>query len=179
MSRIGRLSIPIPDGVKVYIDDSLVKVDGSKGCLTHRLPKGIGVELIENKVVVSVKSKYKNSSALHGLTRSLIANMITGVSKGFEKSLELVGIGYRAEIKGKSLRLILGYSNPIRFELPDDITARVENKTKIILEGADKQLVGEAAAIIRSFKKPDPYKGKGIKYINETIKRKVGKKGIK
>jgi len=179
MSRVGRLPIPIPDGVKVYIDDSLVKIEGSKGCLTHKLPEGISVELMENKVVVSVKSKHKRSNALHGLTRSILANMVTGVSKGFEKSLELVGIGYRAEIKDGLLHLILGYSHPIRFELPDGITARVENRTKIILEGANKQLVGETAAIIRSLRKPEPYKGKGIKYINEIIKTKVGKKGIK
>jgi len=179
MSRIGGLPIPIPDGVKVGIDDSLVKAEGSKGCLIHRVPAGISVALIENKVVVSVKSKHKTSSALHGLTRSLIANMITGVSKGFEKSLELVGIGYRAELKDKSLYLNLGYSHPIHFELPDGIIARVENKTKITLEGVDKKLVGETAAIIRRFKKPEPYKGKGIKYTNETIKRKIGKKGIK
>lgn len=179
MSRIGRLPISIPDGVKVDIDGSLVKVGGSKGCLTHRVSAGIGVELIENKVVVSVKSKHKTSSSLHGLTRSIIANMISGVSKGFEKILELVGIGYRAELKGKCLYLTLGYSHPIRFELPEGVTARVENRTKITLEGADKQMVGETAAIIRGFKKPEPYKGKGIKYANERIKRKIGKKGIK
>lgn len=179
MSRIGRLPIPIPDGVKVAIDNSLIKVDGPKGCLTHRIPEVIRASLIENEVVVSVKSIHKKSSALHGLTRSLIANMITGVSKGFEKCLELVGIGYRAELKGKSLHLTLGYSHPISFELPDGITARVESQTKITIEGADKQLVGESAAIIRGFKKPEPYKGKGIKYTNEKIKRKIGKKGIK
>lgn len=179
MSRVGRLPIPIPDGVKVDIGGSLVKVDGPKGHLTHRTPAGIGASLVEDKIEVSVKSAHKKSSALLGLTRSLIANMITGVSKGFEKGLELVGIGYRAELKGKCLHLSLGYSHPVRFELPDGITARVENQTKITIEGADKQLVGESAAIIRSFKKPEPYKGKGIKYTNETIKRKIGKKGIK
>jgi len=179
MSRIGRLPIPIPDGVKVDIEGSLVKVGGSEGCLTHSLPAGIGVELIENKVVVSVKSTHKKSSALLGLTRSLIANMITGVSKGFEKSIELVGIGYRAELKGKCLHLTLGYSHPIRFELPEDVTARVENRTNITLGGANKQTVGETAAIIRGFKKPEPYKGKGIKYTDERIKKKIGKKGIK
>jgi len=179
MSRIGRLPIPIPDGVKVDIDGSLVKVGGSEGCLEHRVPVGIGVALLENKVVVSVKSKHKKSSALLGLTRSLIANMVTGVSKGFEKSLELVGIGYRAELKGKCLQLTLGYSHPIRFELPEGVTARVENRTTITIGGADKKTVGETAAIIRGFKKPEPYKGKGIKYADEKIKRKIGKKGIK
>ncbi len=179
MSRIGRLPIPIPDGVKVDIGDSLVRVAGPKGCLTQRVPAGIGASLIENKVVVSVKSTSKKSSALHGLTRSLIANMVTGVSNGFEKGLELVGIGYRAELKGKHLHLTLGYSHPIRYELPEGITVRVESQTKITIEGADKQLVGKSAATIREFKKPEPYKGKGIKYTNEVIKRKLGKKGIK
>lgn len=179
MSRIGRLPIPLPDGVKVEIGDSLVRVAGPKGCLTHRVPAGIGASLIENKVVVSVKSTSKKSSALHGLTRSLIANMVTGVSNGFEKGLELVGIGYRAELKGKHLHLTLGYSHPIRYELPEGITVRVESQTKITIEGADKQLVGKSAATIRGFKKPEPYKGKGIKYTNEVIKRKIGKKGIK
>jgi large subunit ribosomal protein L6 len=179
MSRIGRLPIPIHDGVKVAIDNSLVKAEGPKGHLTHRVPAEIDVAILENKVVISVKSTHKKSSALHGLTRSLIANMITGVSKGFEKSLELIGIGHRAELKGKCLRLTLGYSHPICFDLPDGITARVENQTKILLEGTDKQLVGECAATIRGLKKPEPYKGKGIKYTSEQIKRKIGKKGIK
>jgi len=179
MSRVGRLPIPIPDGVKVTIADSSVKLAGPKGSLTYQAPFGVIVSLAENKIVVSAGASSKKSSALHGLARSLIANMVTGVSKGFEKRLELVGIGYRAELKGKSLHLTLGYSHPIHFELPEGIAAKVDGQTKITLEGADKQLVGEVAATIRSFKKPEPYKGKGIKYANETIKRKIGKKGIK
>ena len=179
MSRVGRLPIPIPDGVKVNITDSSVKLEGPKGSLTYRAPFGVNVSLAENKIVVSVGSSPKKSAALHGLTRSLIANMVTGVSKGFEKRLEVVGIGYRAELKGKSLHLTLGYSHPIHFELPEGISAKVDGQTKITLEGADKQLVGEVAATIRDFKKPEPYKGKGIKYADETIKRKIGKKGIK
>jgi len=179
MSRVGRLPIPIPDGVKVTIADSSVKVAGPKGSLTYQAPFGVNVSLAENKIVVSVGPSPKKSAALHGLTRSVIANMVTGVSKGFEKRLELVGIGYRVELKGKSLYLTLGYSHPIHFELPEGITATVDGQTKIALEGADKQLVGEVAATIRSFKKPEPYKGKGIKYADETIKRKIGKKGIK
>ena len=179
MSRIGKMLITIPDGVNVAIDNSLVKVDGPKGRLAQRLPPGIGVSVEKDVVAISNKSSQKKSSALHGLTRSLIFNMVTGVSKGFEKSLELVGIGYRAELKGTSLHLSLGYSHPVRFELPKGITAKIEKQTKITIEGIDKQLVGETAAIIRSFKKPEPYKGKGIKYINETVKRKLGKKGIK
>lgn len=179
MSRIGRMLIKIPDGVKVEVGNSLVKANGPKGHLTQKVPPGIIVSVEKDTVAISNKSNNKNSSALHGLTRSLIYNMITGVSKGFEKSLELVGIGYRAEIKGSSLHFSLGYSHPVHFELPKGITARVEKQTKITLEGIDKQLVGETAAVIRSFKKPEPYKGKGIKYIDEIIKRKIGKKGIK
>ncbi|MCK5255865.1 MAG: 50S ribosomal protein L6 [Deltaproteobacteria bacterium] len=179
MSRVGRTPIPVPDGVKVTIAVSSVKIEGPKGCLTRQVPPGIDVSLVENKVVVSVNAAHKKSAAIHGLTRSLIANMIAGVSKGFEMHLELAGIGYRAELKGKSLHLALGYSHPICFELPEGITARVDKQTQITLEGADKQLVGESAAIIRGFKKPEPYKGKGIKYTHETIKRKIGKKGIK
>ena len=179
MSRIGKMPITIPDGVKVAIDNSLVKVDGPKGRLLQRVPQGIGVSVEKGVVAISNKSGQKKSSALHGLTRSLVFNMVTGVSKGFEKSLELVGIGYRAELKGTALHLSLGYSHPVCFELPKGITAKLEKQTKITIEGIDKQLVGETAAIIRSFKKPEPYKGKGIKYINETVKRKIGKKGLK
>ena len=124
---------------------------------------------------VSVEQHYKNASALSGLARSLINGMVTGVSKGFEKSLELVGIGYRAELKGNALHLTLGYSHPIQFELPKGIKATVDKQTKIVLEGIDKQLVGETAAVIRAFRKPEPYKGKGIKYSTETITRKAGK----
>jgi len=179
MSRIGRMLIKIPDGVKVDVGNSLVKANGPKGHLTQKVPPGIVVSVEKDTVAISNKSNHKNSNALHGLTRSLIDNMITGVSKGFEKSLELVGIGYRAELKGSSLHLSLGYSHPVHFELPKGITAMVEKQTKITLEGIDKQLVGETAAVIRNFKKPEPYKGKGIKYIDEIIKRKLGKKGIK
>ena len=179
MSRVGKLPIPIPDGVKVTIDNSSVKVDGPKGVLTQKVPAGIEVSQTEKTLVISIKSEDKKSSGLHGLTRSLIANMIVGVSKGFEKNLELVGIGYRAELKGKQLHLTLGYSHPVLFDLPAGITAKIEKQTKITIEGADKQLVGEIAATIRSKKKPEPYKGKGIKYSDEIIKRKIGKKGIK
>lgn len=179
MSRVGRLPIPIPDGVKATIADSSIQVTGPKGTLGQSFPAGIEVSQTEGSLVVSIKSKHKKSSGLHGLTRSLLANMVTGVSKGFEKNLELVGIGYRAELKGNCLHLTLGYSHPIRFELPKGISAKIEKQTKITLEGADKQLLGETAAIIRDLKKPEPYKGKGIKHADEIIKRKLGKKGIK
>ena len=179
MSRIGKLPISIPEGVTVSIDNASIKVAGPKGSLTHTLPQGIEVSLEGDKAVVSIVSQQKKQGALFGLTRSIVSNMVTGVSKGFEKNLELVGIGYRTELKGKCLHFTLGYSHPIRFELPEGITAKVDKQSLITLEGADKKLLGETAATIRGFKKPEPYKGKGIKYTNETIKRKIGKKGIK
>ena len=179
MSRIGRMPIPIPNGVKIDINDSLVKVTGPKGCITKRVPSEMDLSVAEDTLVVSIPSPTKTSSALSGLTRSLIASMVAGVCQGFTKSLELVGIGYRAELQGTVLQLTLGYSHPIRFELPPGITASVEKQTKITFEGIDKQLVGETAAVVRDFRKPEPYKGKGIKYTGEIIRRKIGKKGIK
>ena len=179
MSRIGKMPVPIPEGVKVDINDSLVKVTGPKGSIARKIPSEVKVSIADGKVSVFVEQHYKNAGALSGLARSLINGMVIGVSKGFEKSLELVGIGYRAELKGKALHLTLGYSHPIEFDLPEGIKASVDKQTKITLEGIDKQLVGETAAIIRGFKKPEPYKGKGIKYADEFIRRKIGKKGIK
>ena len=179
MSRIGKMPVPLPDGVKVDINDSLVKVTGPKGSIARQVPSEVDVSVADGAVSVSVEPSYKNASALSGLARSLINGMVTGVSKGFEKSLELVGIGYRAELKGNALHLTLGYSHPIQFELPKGITATVDKQTKITLQGIDKQLLGETAAVIRGFKKPEPYKGKGIKYADEFIRRKIGKKGIK
>lgn len=179
MSRIGKMPVPIPDGVKVDIKDALVKVTGPKGSIERQIPSEVKVSVADGKVSISVEPRYKNAGALSGLARSLINGMVTGVSKGFEKSLELVGIGYRAELKGNALHLTLGYSHPVQFELPKGITATVDKQTRIVLEGIDKQLVGETAAVIRAFKKPEPYKGKGIKYTEEFVRRKIGKKGIK
>ena len=173
------MPILIPDGVKIDINDSLVKVTGPKGSITKRVPSEMDLSVVEDKLVVSIPTTTKESGALSGLTRSLLASMVAGVSEGFAKSLELVGIGYRAELQGTVLQLTLGYSHPIRFELPPGITASVEKQTKITLEGIDKELVGETAAVVRNFRRPEPYKGKGIKYTDETIRRKIGKKGIK
>jgi large subunit ribosomal protein L6 len=156
-----------------------VKITGPKGSLSHTITPGIGVSATKDKIVLSIETQGRNASALEGLTRSLINNMVTGVSKGFEKALELVGVGYRAEMKGSSLQLVLGYSHPVVFEVPEGIKATVDKQTRIVLEGIDRQLVGETAAIIRGFKPPDPYKAKGIKYADEVIKKKIGKKGIK
>lgn len=179
MSRIGRMPIPIPDGVKIDIAEALVKVTGPKGTLTKRVPSEMNLAVVKDKLVVSAPSPVKNASAVSGLTRSLLASMVAGVTKGFSKSLELVGVGYRAELQGNVLHLMLGYSHPVRFELPAGVTATIDKQTKITLEGIDKQLVGETAAVVRSFRKPEPYKGKGIKYTEEIIRRKIGKKGIK
>jgi large subunit ribosomal protein L6 len=179
MSRIGRLPIAIPSGVKVEITDATVKVTGPKGSLARTIPPGIGVAVAQDKIVVSIETESKSASALGGMTRSLINNMVTGVSKGFEKALELVGVGYRAEMKDSALQLILGYSHPVVYEVPKGIKATVDKQTRILLEGIDRQLVGETAATIRGFKPPDPYKAKGIKYADEVIKKKIGKKGIK
>lgn len=179
MSRIGRLPIPLPSGVKVEVNDAGVKVTGAKGTLSQKHTPGIGVSVVDNKVVLSIQTQAKNGSALAGLMRSLVNNMVTGVSRGFEETLELVGVGYRAEMKGSSLQLTVGYSHPVVYEVPKGIKATVDKQTRILLEGIDKQLLGETAAVIRGFKEPDPYKAKGIKYADEVIKKKIGKKGIK
>ncbi len=180
MSRIGKMPVPVPDGVKVDITNQQVKVTGPKGSISRQMPADVNVAIKEGNVVVTAASQeQRNASALTGLARSLIAGMVTGVSRGFEKSLELVGIGYRAELKGDNLQLTLGYSHPILFKLPAGIKANVDKQTKITIEGIDKQLVGETAAVIRNFKRPEPYKGKGIKYTDEIVRRKIGKKGIK
>ena len=176
MSRIGRKPIPVPQGVKVAVDGAAVRVEGPKGKLSHSLPNGISVKAEPAQVTVSRSSDERNARALHGLTRSLIANMVHGVKDGFERKLEIVGIGYRCQLQGKSLQLALGYSHPVIFPLPDGIQAEVEKQVSITLRGADKALLGQTAALIRGLRKPDPYKGKGIKYADEYIRRKVGKK---
>jgi large subunit ribosomal protein L6 len=178
MSRIGKRSIPIPANVKVEWKDDILAIAGPKGRLEKKVHAAIKVSVRDGQLVVSVNDSEKNSSALHGLYRALIANMVTGVSKGFEKALEIVGVGYRAELAGRVATLHLGYSHPISYELPEGIDAKVD-KTRITLKGIDKELVGKTAAKIRGFRKPEPYKGKGIKYADEFIKRKAGKTGAK
>jgi large subunit ribosomal protein L6 len=176
MSRIGKKPIPVPAGVKVAIADHSVKVEGPKGSLSQTVPSGLTVAVRDNQVVVARHGEDRTVRALHGLIRSLIANMVQGVKDGFERKLEIVGIGYRAQLQGKALQLALGYSHPIVFPLPDGITAEVERQVAITLRGADKALLGQTAAQLRALRKPDPYKGKGIKYAGEHIRRKVGKK---
>ncbi len=175
MSRVGKVPISIPKDVKVKLTDSILEVVGPKGQLTHRVPLEIQVSIEPEQIVVTRPDEQRMSRSLHGLTRVLIANMITGVTQGFEKRLEIQGIGYRADLQGNVLRLALGFSHPVLFPLPEGIKVEVERQTAITVKGIDKQLVGSVAAEIRSLRPPDPYKGKGIRYSGEYIKLKVGK----
>jgi large subunit ribosomal protein L6 len=176
MSRIGKKPIPVPQGVKVLVDGNTVRVEGPKGQLSQRVPDSVSVRIDSNVVTVDRSSDHRTVRALHGLTRSLVANMVHGVKDGFERKLEIVGIGYRAQLTGKTLQLALGYSHPVIFPLPDGVQAEVERQVSITLKGADKAQLGQVAAKLRALRKPDPYKGKGIKYAEEQIRRKVGKK---
>ena len=176
MSRIGRKPVSIPQGVKVQVEGNTVRAEGPKGKLSQSIPSGVSVSMDSNVLTVARDSDHRNVRALHGLTRSLLANMVTGVKDGFERKLEIVGIGYRCQLQGKALQLALGYSHPIIFPLPEGIQAEVERQVSITLRGADKALLGQTAAKLRALRKPDPYKGKGIKYADEHIRRKVGKK---
>ena len=175
MSRIGRKPIPIVSGVKVEKKGNAINVTGPKGTLNATVHDAISVAVENNHVVVSRTGDGKNVKALHGLWRALINNMIKGVSEGFQKRLEIVGVGYKAELKGKKLQLALGFSHPILFSPPEGIKLEVPQPTNITISGSDRQLVGQVAAKIRSFRLPEPYKGKGIKYEGETIRRKAGK----
>jgi len=177
MSRIGKLPVAIPSGVKVSLDGNKMTVQGPKGTLSQDLHERMAIAVETEQIVVSRPSEEKSDTALHGLTRALINNMVVGVTTGFQKDLEINGVGYRAEIKGKVLTLSLGYSHPVVYELPEGISVEVEKQTKLSVKGIDKQLVGSSAAKIRSFRKPEPYKGKGIKYADERIMRKAGKAG--
>lgn len=176
MSRIGRKPIQVPPDVKVTVEGQAVRAAGPKGTLSHVVPEALTVSLEDGWLTVGRSSDHRAVRALHGLTRALLANMVHGVKAGFEKKLEIVGIGYRAQLQGKVLQLALGYSHPVNFPLPEGIQAEVEKQTVITLRGADKALVGQTAATLRALRKPDPYKGKGIRYATEVIRRKVGKK---
>jgi len=176
MSRIGKQPVPIPQGVKVHVDGATVRAEGPKGTLTQSVPTGLSAKIADGSVVITRAGDERTTRALHGTARALVANMVTGVKDGFERKLEIVGIGYRAQLQGKTIQLALGYSHPIVFPLPDGITAEIEKQVSITLRGADKALLGQTAAKLRALRKPDPYKGKGIKYADEWIRRKVGKK---
>jgi large subunit ribosomal protein L6 len=177
MSRVGRKPIPIPSGIDVKVDKSSVSIKGPKGQLKQDFHPRIGIKLDAGNILVSRSSDDKLDRSLHGLTRSIIANMITGVTKGYEKALEISGVGYRAQVQGRSLMLSLGFSHPVEFKLPEGIDAAVDKQTNITIKGIDKYLVGQVAANIRSLKPPEPYKGKGIKYSDEIVRRKEGKAG--
>ena len=175
MSRIGKQPIAVNDSVKVSIENRTVKTIGSKGVLEHEIPESMEVVIDDKQLFVKDKENSRNSKALHGLTRSLLANMVTGVAKGFQKDLEIQGVGYRAQASGKKLTINIGYSHPIEYVIPDDVSITVVDNTKISVSGIDKQRVGQVAATIRQFRKPEPYKGKGIRYANEVVKLKEGK----
>ena len=176
MSRIGKQPITIPPDVTVQIDGRVIHAEGPKGRLMQPVPPGLAVKLEDHHLVITRDADHRTARAMHGLTRALMANMVTGVKDGFERKLEIVGIGYRAQLQGRNIQLALGYSHPVIFPLPDTITADIEKQTLITLRGPDKALLGETAAKLRTLRKPDPYKGKGIKYSDEVIRRKVGKK---
>ncbi len=179
MSRIGRKPITLPKGVEVKIDDNIVIVKGPRGELTQRIPADISLDISDDEILVTRPSDAKKHRAYHGLSRALVANMVEGVTNGFERKLELVGVGYRAQMQGSKLMLTVGYSHPILIDAPEGIEFEVPAVTRITVKGIDKQLVGNTAAHIRAIRKPEPYKGKGIKYENEVIRRKAGKSGIK
>ena len=176
MSRIGRKPIPIPDGVKVSIDGNVVRAEGPKGKLSQPLSTGMTAKLDGKVMTIERGDDSRTARSLHGLTRSLVANMVHGVKDGYERKLEIVGIGYRAQMQGKAIQLALGYSHPVIFPLPEGVTAEIEKQVALTLKAADKALLGQTAAKLRALRKPDPYKGKGIKYAGEVIRRKVGKK---
>jgi large subunit ribosomal protein L6 len=178
VSRIGRLPIPVPSGVEVSLDGQLVTVKGPKGTLTHTIADPIRIERAEDgTLAVSRPDDQRVSRSLHGLTRSLVANMVVGVTDGYAKAMEIRGVGYRVAAKGSDLEFALGYSHPVPVNAPDGITFEVQSPTKFVVRGIDKQKVGEVAANIRKLRKPDPYKGKGVRYEGEQIKLKVGKTG--
>jgi large subunit ribosomal protein L6 len=180
VSRIGNAPIAIPKGVEVEADQEVVRVKGPKGQLSSRIPLGITVAVTEGEVRFARSSEEPRQRALHGLLRSLVANSVEGVTKGFSKDLEIVGVGYKAEVKGKTVVFSLGYSHPIPFPIPEGISVTLDAKAgKLTLSGSDRQKVGQTAAEIRKLRIPDPYKAKGIKYANEVIRRKVGKAGGK
>jgi large subunit ribosomal protein L6 len=177
MSRIGRLPIPLPAGVEVTLEGSHISVKGPKGQLERELPSEMRVVQEDGTLRVERPSDDKRSRELHGLTRTLVANMVTGVTDGYRKALEITGVGYRAQLVGNKLQLNLGYSHPIEIEPPDGISFEVENPVRLAVVGIDKELVGHVAARVRSSRKPEPYKGKGVRYAGEYVRRKAGKAG--
>jgi len=178
MSRIGNAPIEMPSGVETSVEGSTVTVKGPKGTLTRVINPRISVSVDDGVITVKRQDEERESRAMHGLTRSLIANMVTGVSAGYSKELKAVGVGYRAALKGTTLELQVGFSHPVTIEAPEGITFEVPEPTKIIVSGIDKQLVGQVAANVRAVRPPEPYKGKGIRYVDEHVRRKAGKAGV-
>jgi large subunit ribosomal protein L6 len=175
LSRIGKLPITVPSGVKLVVEPREIRLEGPKGKLTTAIPAGVTVKVEENIIQVERESEERKVRALHGLTRKLIANMAHGVSQGFTRVLEINGVGYRAEVKGQEIHITLGFSHPVVFPLPDGVSASIERQVIITLSAADRQLLGETAAKLRGLRPPEPYKGKGVKYREEVIRRKAGK----
>ena len=179
MSRIGKRPIPVPSGVTVTLDGNLVTVKGPRGTLSRTLPAEMQITQENGELTVARPSDEQRHRALHGLSRTLVANMVDGVTKGFQKQLDIVGVGYRAETKPYGLLLALGYSHPIEYKAPEGIKLTAQNPTTVIVDGSSKEVVGQVAAEIRSLRPPEPYKGKGIKYAGEQVRRKAGKAGGK
>jgi len=179
MSRIGKLPIDLPQGVSLTVEDSVVKVKGPKGALEQSIRPEVSVAVVDNQVVVNRADDSKPAKSFHGLYRKLVSNMISGVSEGFSKTLLIIGVGYRVEMSGNNLLFNLGYSNPIEFPLEEGLTATLDGNNKLTISGIDSQKVGQVCSEIRSLRPPEPYKGKGVRYENEYVRRKIGKAGIK
>jgi large subunit ribosomal protein L6 len=179
MSRIGKKPIPVPAGVKIRVADGVFTAEGPKGKVSQAIVAGIAVEANDNQLQVTRRDDERKTRALHGLMRALLANAVQGVSQGFTKTLEVVGVGYRAEVKGRQLNMALGYSHPVVFAIPAGVDVAVEKNTRITINGADRQQVGQVASEIRGLRPPDPYKGKGVRYSDERLRLKVGKAGSK
>jgi large subunit ribosomal protein L6 len=179
MSRIGRLPVPITTGVQVTLETGFVSVKGPKGALTQRLPEGISALVEGDQLHLKRKDDSKSQRALHGLARALVANAVDGVTKGFSKELEIQGVGYRAQLEGRTVAFSLGYTHPVVYAIPDGIQIAVERQVRLTVSGIDRQQVGQVAAEIRSLRPPDVYKGKGIRYVGEVVRKKAGKTGAK
>lgn len=179
MSRIGRKPVVVPKGVTVTLDGNAIRVKGPKGELARTLPSEMNIELVDDEVRVTRPSDIGRHRALHGLTRSLVQNMVTGVTDGYTKALEIQGVGYKAEERPKGVRLVVGFSHPVDYDAPEGIKIAVENPTSLKVNGIDKEVVGQVAAELRNVRPPEPYKGKGIRYVGEQVRRKAGKTGAK
>jgi large subunit ribosomal protein L6 len=177
MSRVGKLPIHVPSGVTVDHQDGHVTIRGPKGILERIIHPKVEINVTGDTIVVTPRDSSNEAKAMWGLTRALLNNMVIGITQGFKKELEIVGVGYRAEQKGNTIVFSLGYSHPVEYELPEGIEAKVEKQTRITLQGIDKELVGQTAATVRSFRRPEPYKGKGVRYLGEAVRHKVGKGG--